>query len=112
MSWMYRSNRVMVNAAMRRAEAATLDVGLAEVVAAAKSNIVDMGAVATGALYDSVESTKMDSENGEVTATAPYAAAVHDGTLHMAPRPFLAQAASDVSGGLVQKAATEFRRAM
>jgi HK97 gp10 family phage protein len=108
----YRSNRGRVNAAMLMAAAATVDAGLQKVSDAARANVMSMDAYATGALHDSIRVSRTGPDAGEVVADVPYAAAVHDGTQHIAPRPFLQQAASDVAGGLVGDAATEYRRAL
>lgn len=70
---------------------------VADLEAAAKGNIVAMDAVDTGNLHNETRGTMKDDLNGEVGPQGvEYARYVHDGTVKMAGRPFLTNAADEV----------------
>lgn len=63
------------------------------------------GYVRTGNLMGSVGSEVQPNGDGIVFATAEYATYVHEGTVHVSPRPFLHQALEDEDKKVAARAA-------
>lgn len=102
-----RSNRLGSIAAKLPGRSRALVAETVEAVTTgAKRAIEDLGAVDTGELLENVRGQMTGATEGEVISDTDHSLFVHEGTVHMAARPFMQIAAERERPIFAQKAAT------